>query len=475
MAAHKLAIARAFVLIGALLVSAIGIQTVSAAPVAPDQVLQPGIRITNRINSLIFATGESDGNPQNASTRFNVGVGKVYGFFDFKDLGPDEDIAGIWYQGGRVLLTQHHTLNEVFNGNPSSAGTMWFYASVNGGFAPGVYRLEIHVNNELEQAGEFRIEPKAGEALFANLILTDKVSAEGANVHYPLTPVYSFPDGAQKVYAVFDNFQITPNTHWGWKLSRQGVQLDQKMDQVWKGKQEGSFAFPVSAPGESAIYDLDLYLNTNWVAAESFVIGQPEVPADRIIQTDDFSDPASGWFTAQNGENSVNYDSGKYVLKAGQDKAPIWGTSGKSFTDGVAQVDVTMVGVPSSVNESTGYDKYGYVGLITRYQNRDNYYAFVASPNGTYAIFHMLKGELVWDRNWTQAMHDVMPAGVDQRTLRVLADGPVLRFYVNGRVVDLVTDALWKGGQAGVMAGRLGNETVTAEFSNWNIRSLPSS
>jgi hypothetical protein len=261
--------------------------------------------------------------------------------------------------------------------------------------------------------------------------------------------------------------------NWGWRLSREGATLDQQQDQTWDGQAEGTYALPLNVPGDPGVYDLDLFLSGQWVDAESFVIGEPPVPSDRLTQSDDFTNPSSGWGTARIGANTVRYVNGRYTLTAVGD-APVWGTSGKDMDNGVAEIQATLTNVPSSVNAKTGWNNYGYVGLVARWQDKDNYYVFMVSPNGQYAIYHLLKGALVWDTPWTQGLSDVIPLGLQARTLRLLADGQVLRFYVDGRLVGVVPQAIWDRGQIGAIAGPLtGTKQVTAAFQNFSAWSLP--
>ncbi len=447
----------------ALLVSFAGgsVATVPRVEAAPSSV-----------SALTFSTGESNGMPDNTGNRFSVGTGQIYGFFDFSGIGPDDPIVGTWYQGGRVLMTQTETLNGIFKGSAPDAGTLWFSVNINGGFTPGDYRLEIRVNKEVMQTGEFRIEPNAGEAVISNTVFTDQVSDVGDNVRYPISISAQFPASIQRVYAVFDHFQMDQAKSWGWRLSREGATLDQQQNQAWNNQAEGTYALPLNLPGDPGVYDLDLFLNSQWVDAESFVVGDPSVPQDRLLMSDNFTDPSSGWGTAQIGDSSIRYGNGRYILTAVGD-VPVWGTSGKDMANGVAEIQARLTNVPSNVNADSGWDNYGYVGMVARWQDRDNYYVFMVSPNGQYAIYHLLNSNLEWDTHWTQAPSDVVPLGLHLRTLRLTADGPVLRFYVGGRLTGVVPQAIWDHGQIGVIAGPMtGNNKVTASFQNFNAWSL---
>jgi hypothetical protein len=427
----------------------------------------------NSVSALTFATGESNGAPQDASDRFNVGTDQIYSFFDFSSIGPDDPITGTWYQGARVLLTQSNTLNDIFKGGPPDSGTVWFSAKINGGFAPGDYRLEIRVNDQVMQTGEFRVAPRKGEALIANTVFSGQVNDTGDKLRYPIDVQTQFAESTQQVYAVFDHFEMDAAKSWGWRLSREGVALDGQQDQPWDGQAEGTYALPLRLPGNPGVYDLDLYLNGQWVDAESFIVGSPPIPTDRLIQTDDFSDPSSGWGTARIGASSVRYLGGRYVLTAVGD-APVWGTSGKEIDNGVAEIRAQLTNVPSSVNAQSSWGSYGYFGLVARWQDKDNYYVFSVSPSGEYAIYHLLNGNLVWDTRWTQALRDVIPPGLQDHTLRLQANGQILRFYVDGRLVGVVPEALWDRGQTGAIAGPMtGVKQVTAAFQDFSEWSLP--
>jgi hypothetical protein len=110
------------------------------------------------VGPIVFARGEADVEPVEASDRFGEGIGIVYAFFEFEELTGTDILSGVWYRDGATLLTQATTLGQVLGVTGEvPEGKLYFSISFNDGAGPGVYRLEVSLNAALVQTGEFTV------------------------------------------------------------------------------------------------------------------------------------------------------------------------------------------------------------------------------------------------------------------------------------------------------------------------------
>ena len=417
------------------------------------------------LGEITFAKGESGGNPKDPTDRFDAGAKRLYAFFDFTDVPRDAVISGEWYQGGLLLFKQTATLSQVFQGQPPQSGTLWFYLNQPLGSQPGHYRFDLSVDDQPAQSGQFVVAPRDKNPTFANVAFAATVNGTGAAASYPVAAAAAYPSGTSSINAVFDYFGMGPKLKWGWQLSREGAVVDQAKDLSWDGDASGVYALPLKVPNEPGVYDLDLFANGKWAEAGSFVLGEPTLPQDRVLHSDDFSNPQSGWGTEKSPYGRGSFEEGHFRLVSDEADRAAVSTSGQAFSDGVIEVEATPLNVPSGTRD----DSYGYYGIVARYQDEDNYYGFLASPAGTHGVFHLDNGRPVWDRRPSQAPASLIPSGFQTNRLRLLARGPELRFYVNGRLVDTLLNPRWTEGQAGVLAAPAGRSPATFAFDNWRV------
>lgn len=131
----------------------------------------------------------------------------------------------------------------------------------------------------------------------------------------------------------------------------------------------------------------------------------------------------------------------------------------------------------------------GY-GVIFRYQNPQNFYAFLVSSDGYYSVLRAADGDQHWLSNWVDTALVNQGIGAENR-LRVIATGDVFRFAINeqpvqvciptdpaaestyvmgscieGAMQDALQDALLAEGQIGVITLSFAEPDVVAEFDN---------
>ncbi len=182
-----------------------------------------------------------------------------------------------------------------------------------------------------------------------------------------------------------------------------------------------------------------------------------ELPASgEVLFSDDFSDPNSGWATGEASSGSGFYQDGRFRLRVDKPSAWLWSTAGQDFADSIIVVDVR-------VEAATGE---GDVGVICRYQDGDNFYAFEVSEDGYYAIWKMENGQESYLVDWTQSP-DVPQE--DHFTLGVGCVGNKLFLVVNDTVLARVEDDTFTSGDVGLIAGTFETGGLEVSFDDFEV------
>jgi hypothetical protein len=212
------------------------------------------------------------------------------------------------------------------------------------------------------------------------------------------------------------------------------------------------------------------------VASVGGIAAQPAAPAERdppsgggsaeavdtILDSDDFSDPASGWTTGARGLAQIGYGQDDYRIVFFGPSVIVLGSSDVVVGDGFVEIDTLIA--PGS-----GTHPYG---LFVRGQDDRNFHAFVVGADSSYAAFHVRGGAFGMDSPpdaWLPA--GAYHAGKVNR-LSVRADGDELRYFVNGQHVVTIPTALWPSGKAGVIAAKPDRGWAEIRFDNWRVTVL---
>ncbi len=198
-----------------------------------------------------------------------------------------------------------------------------------------------------------------------------------------------------------------------------------------------------------------------FLALSSAGISPTPTPLPRVLYSDDFSDPSSGW-EEREGDNAITgYADGKYFIMVTKDQYIAWETAGQSFGDISIEVEATV----SVGDQDTDY------GIICRYQDSDNFYVLQVSADGTAAIRKREKGgsfTLISGEEW-QASEAIRP-DLATNQLKAVCQGEQLILYVNGVQVVKATDRSFPMGDVGLAAGTFGAGGILVEFDNLIVR-----
>lgn len=182
--------------------------------------------------------------------------------------------------------------------------------------------------------------------------------------------------------------------------------------------------------------------------------------SDRVLLVDNFTDPLSGWkvWVGEDG-SSIDYSNGALRIFVNQAQFDYWSVAGKNYED---------VHIESDVEKGDGPDDNDY-GLICRYQDQDNFYAFVISSDGYAGIIKVKDGAYQVLSGESLQYSEAVRRGSDRNRLQAICTGTILTFHVNGIQLFEVTDAEFSSGDVGVIAGAYDTPGVEILFDNFAV------
>jgi hypothetical protein len=182
--------------------------------------------------------------------------------------------------------------------------------------------------------------------------------------------------------------------------------------------------------------------------------------AGQILFQDDFSKTDSGWETWSEANGSqVGYVNGGLRILIKETQYDYWSRPGKRFTDTRIEVDAIKVAGP---DDNT-------IGILCRWQNRDNYYALLISSDGYYSILRVKEGAYELLGAKTMLYSESIRKGSAVNRLRADCTGNRLVFYANGQKLTEVQDNTLASGEVGLIAGTLSKPGVDIFFDNFVV------
>lgn len=182
-----------------------------------------------------------------------------------------------------------------------------------------------------------------------------------------------------------------------------------------------------------------------------------------FLFADDFSGEFDcGWALYDRGGGTAAIDNAAMQLTVGQPGQLWWTNPGRSFDDVVITTEARQVDGPND----------NAYGVICRYQDEENFYAFMVSGDGYFAIGKYQSGNetvtyLTPDAQFQPS--DAINVGVASNELRVSCIGNQLSMEVNGIPLLSVTDPTFVNGDVGLAAATLQQGTTIVEFDNVRV------
>jgi hypothetical protein len=174
---------------------------------------------------------------------------------------------------------------------------------------------------------------------------------------------------------------------------------------------------------------------------------------------DDFSDPSSGWAHTVSKRGAMDYDAGTYRFLVLATNYDLWAVAGRSFGDVRVEAGATRLEGPAE----------NRFGLICRFQDAENFYFFVISSDGYFAIGKVSHGLRTLLGQPMMAYSPLIRPGDGPNHLRFDCVGQTLTASVNGSVVAAVQEAGFKFGDVGLLAGTFDTPATDVAFDHFVV------
>ena len=184
------------------------------------------------------------------------------------------------------------------------------------------------------------------------------------------------------------------------------------------------------------------------------------VPSGGIFYVDDFSNPKSGW-PAWNGENGslINYQAGGLRMLVNQAQTDLFARPGKNFANARIEVDTVKIGGPDN----------NHFGIVCRYQDIKNYYAFLVTSDGYNGIVKVKDGSYSMLTGATLEYNQAIRQGENQNHLRADCNNQSLALWVNNRKSLEAHDPDFTTGGVGLTDGSYAAAGVDVYFDNFIV------
>jgi len=179
-----------------------------------------------------------------------------------------------------------------------------------------------------------------------------------------------------------------------------------------------------------------------------------------VLFQDDFSDTTSGWDRVEDDVGIADYANGVYRIFVNVDNTDAWSNPGLDFSDVIVEVEATKVGGPDDND----------FGVICRYEDINNFYFFIVSSDGYYAVGKVIDGtqELLGESEMISG--GAIKTGNMTNNLRVDCIGSTLTLYANGTQLTTVDDTSFTSGDVGLLAGTFDTPGTDIHFDNFVVR-----
>jgi hypothetical protein len=174
---------------------------------------------------------------------------------------------------------------------------------------------------------------------------------------------------------------------------------------------------------------------------------------------DDFSDHANGWNLTDQDNGVVQYDGEALRMIIKKPANELWSVPGLSIKNPSINVVAEMIGGPDN----------NLYGIICRYVDASNYYAFLISSDGYYAITKTIKGVRTVLSSDSFEPSTFILKGQKNNHIRADCNGPILTMYVNWEKLTGVSDLDLSYGDVGLITGSLAEPGTDIKFDNFIV------
>lgn len=193
--------------------------------------------------------------------------------------------------------------------------------------------------------------------------------------------------------------------------------------------------------------------------------GPDACDSSTALFADDFSGEQNcGWLEYNRSGAVAEIQDGALRISTSSPGEIWWTNPERQFDDVIVEVTTEQI---------SGPDDNAY-GVICRYQDEENFYLFLISGDGYYAIGKYQSGEdrvtyLTNDGQFAQS--DEINQGAATNSIRVSCIGNELSLAVNGYPLLTVNDSDFSAGDIGLAVSALQQGTVEVDFDNLRVTS----
>jgi hypothetical protein len=180
-------------------------------------------------------------------------------------------------------------------------------------------------------------------------------------------------------------------------------------------------------------------------------------PLPNLIYEDDFSNRA-GWVIEETDGFSMYYQAGGYRMHNRSSSSNV--SSTRSFEHQDIRVDVDAIRIRWSIG--------GYYGVVCRWQNFQNMYAFIIGSDGFHAIAKIQHGEVTFLQEGQTENGPVNSEGELNR-ISGICQGSQLALEVNGQRLLETQDFTFGSGYVGLLVGNQDPPGNLVHFDNFTL------
>lgn len=187
-----------------------------------------------------------------------------------------------------------------------------------------------------------------------------------------------------------------------------------------------------------------LFLNS-CSSLQNLRFSQDKLPwksAGEVLLQDDFSDDSTGWEIVNNVYELKGYSSEGYLISVNNKGGRSISTTGLQYNDTKIQVETRKL---TGSNDS-------YLGIVCRYQDKQNYYRFFVTPDGYTGIVKVVNGEISTLPNGKMNYNHDVKQNDAANLLEVFCVGSQLSLVVNGKLAVTAEDDQLTKGDTGIFA-----------------------
>lgn len=186
----------------------------------------------------------------------------------------------------------------------------------------------------------------------------------------------------------------------------------------------------------------------------------PWKESGQILFEDDFSDHSSGWEVVNNAYELKGYSSDGYMISVNQGNSRAISTTNLIYSNTVISVETQKI---TGARDSQ-------FGIVCRFQDKFNFYAFVISADGYAGIVRVVDGvkELLGSNQFFRVEGIQLDDGVNQMTATCEEDS--FKLEVNGETIVTAKDGTLDNGDVGLFVETFETAEAALVFNKFLIK-----